>query len=102
MSYDMKQSGERIRRLRTRTGYTQEKMAEKLDIDRSFYSRIEAGKSGCSIDLLVELSIQFDVSLDYLIIGRHNANPLREQEKQLLKGEIEMLMSLLEQMKKNI
>lgn len=101
MNYDVKQSGERIRRLRVKAGYTQETMAEKLDIDRSFYSRIETGKFGCSVDLFITLSNLFGVSLDYLIMGRHNTGGLKEQEKQLLREEIEKLMGHLKLIKEN-
>ena len=44
MEYNMAQSGERIRRLRIKSGLTQESAATALNIDRSFYNRIEAGK----------------------------------------------------------
>ena len=50
MNYDMKRSGERIRRLRVNCGFTQESIAAVLNVDRSFYSRIEAGKKGASVD----------------------------------------------------
>lgn len=56
MDYNMKKSGERIRRLRINNGLTQEQVAEVLNISRSFYSRIETGEKGCSIDLFVHLS----------------------------------------------
>jgi DNA-binding XRE family transcriptional regulator len=35
---------------------TQEELAEKLNISREHLGRIERGKYGCSIDLLIELS----------------------------------------------
>ena len=44
MTYDIKKCGERIRQLRIKNGLTQEQAAGVLNIDRSFYSRIEAGK----------------------------------------------------------
>ncbi len=47
MYYDIKQSGERIHRLRIHSGYTQEQIADKLNIGRSFLSYVEAGKKGC-------------------------------------------------------
>jgi transcriptional regulator with XRE-family HTH domain len=68
--YDMKKSGERIRQLRNKHGYTQEALAKKLGIDRSLLSHIEAGKRGCSVDLLVQLSEFFNVTLDLLVLGR--------------------------------
>lgn len=71
MLYDIKQGGERIRQLRIEAGYTQEQLADILNIDRSFYSRIERGERGCSVDLLVHLTALFDVSLDYLVLGKY-------------------------------
>ena len=71
MNYNMKQSGERIRQLRIKKGLTQEKTANALNIDQSYYGRIETGKKGCSVDLFIQLAELFDVSLDYLILGRY-------------------------------
>lgn len=44
MYYNTKESGDRIRQLRIKNGFTQECIAAALNVDRSFYSRIEAGK----------------------------------------------------------
>ena len=57
MRYDMKKSGERIRQLRIKKGFTQGSIAGMLNIDRSFYSRIEAGKNGCAI--VLQILIEF-------------------------------------------
>ena len=70
MIYDIKQIGERIRQIRKQNGYTQETLAGKLNMDRSVLSRIEAGKYACSIDSLAQISIFFNVSLDYLDFGK--------------------------------
>ena len=67
MNYDIKASGERICKLRIHRGYTQEIMAQELSIDRSFLSHIEAGKKGCSVDLLVQFAFIIGVSIDYLL-----------------------------------
>ena len=96
MNYDMKQSGERIRQLRIKNGLTQEKIAETLNIDRSFYSRIEFGKNGCSVDLFIQLSDVFEVSLDYLILGRNLVVFAKSTESILLKEDMEKLMDHLE------
>lgn len=69
MTYDIKKSGERIRQLRIENGYTQKALAQKLGVDWSLLSHIEAGKRGCSVDLLVQLSDLFGVILDLLILG---------------------------------
>ncbi len=97
MNYDMKQSGARIRQLRIKSGLTQEKTANKLNIDRSFYSRIESGKSGCSVDLLVQLSMLFQVSLDYIILGKHDEALLKKAERAMVKEEIKNLTDHLKQ-----
>lgn len=78
MGYDMRQSGGRIRQLRIQNGYTQEALASKLSINRSVLSRIEAGKYACSIDILAQISVFFDVSTDYLVFGKsQNQNTAR-------------------------
>lgn len=99
MFYDIEKCGERIRQLRKENGYTQEKIAKILNVDRSFYSRIESGKNGCSVDLLVQLSSLFCVSLDYLILGKDAGTLLDNVEKVRLKGDIDKLMVQLEQFK---
>ena len=93
MNYDMKQSGERIQQLRIQAGYTQSELALKLNINRSFLSHIEAGKKGCSIDLLVQLSTLLNVSLDFLILGKDSPS---------MKEELEELITRLMLLKKNL
>ena len=97
MNYDMKQSGERIRQLRIRNGFTQEKIANVLNINQSYYGRIETGKRGCPVELFIQLSDLFDVSLDYLILGRSGSVLLKESDVTHLKSEIKKLVKCLEQ-----
>jgi len=96
MNYDMKSSGERIRRLRIEAGLTQEKAAAELNVDRSFYSRVEAGKKGCSIDLFIQLSSLFNVSLDYLILGRYLETLGECTDRDQMKKDISELVAHLE------
>ena len=56
MPYLLNNCGRRIARIRTQHGYTQERLADALNIDRTHLSKIEAGKRTCSIDLFVQLS----------------------------------------------
>ena len=102
MNYDMKRSGARIRQLRKKNGYTQEQIAQALNIDRSYYSRIESGNNGCSVDLFVHFSELFGVSLDYLILGRYCDSIVAYNDKAQLKEDIERLESHLEQFKKTL
>ncbi len=97
MYYDMEKSGDRIRQLRMKSGFTQEKAAETLNVDRNFYSRIESGKKGCSIDLFIQLSELFQVSLDYLVLGRYPGALPESADKLQLKADIAALIERLEQ-----
>jgi transcriptional regulator with XRE-family HTH domain len=99
MYYDMKKSGARIRQLRTKSGLTQEKTAEALNVDRSFYCRIESGKKGCSVDLFIQLSELFQVSLDYLILGKYPGAVPEGTDTIQLKKDITDMMTCLEQLK---
>ena len=96
MNYDIKKSGVRIRQLRIDNGFTQENVALALNIDRSFYNRIETGKKGCSLDLLVQFSSLFHVSLDYLILGKHADVLLDTEGKAQIKKNIAELVERLE------
>ena len=96
MTYDVKQSGERIRQLRIQHKYTQETLAKELNIDRSLLSHVEAGKRGCSVDLFVQLSNIFSVSLDLLILGKEQAMSSSVNDRDMLKMDIAELIGSLE------
>ena len=70
MYYDPMECGMRISKLRLECGKTQQQMADKLNISLDHYRALENGRRGGSLDLLIELAITFDISLDYLILGR--------------------------------
>jgi transcriptional regulator with XRE-family HTH domain len=48
--------GDKIRIVREKRGYSQEQLAEKMDINRSTISKIENGKFNLSIDYLSKFS----------------------------------------------
>ncbi len=79
MYYDPILVGKRIRELRIMKGVTQEQLAMKVSLTSDHIGRIEIGKRGCSIDLLIELSSYFDVSLDYLVLGKDRSTPIAKQ-----------------------
>ena len=102
MNYNMEECGSRIRQLRIQNGLTQEELAETLNIDRSFYGRIETGKKGCSIDLLVQLSELHHVTLDYLILGRYLCTAQGGLDMARLKEDISELVCCLERFKEKL
>ena len=101
MLYDIELSGERIHKLRIQSGSTRENLARALNIDRSLLSHIEARKRGCSVDLLIQLSRFFDVSLDMLVLGENRSVP-GEVERNQLKMDIAELTKRLEAFKKKL
>jgi transcriptional regulator with XRE-family HTH domain len=52
--------GDKIRMVREKRGYSQEQLAEKMDINRSTISKIENGKFGITGDCLVRFSFFLD------------------------------------------
>lgn len=58
-----------------------------LNIDRSFLSYVESRKKGCSVDLLVQLSVTFDVSLDYMVLGQEQHDILIAEYTARLKAD---------------
>ena len=98
MNYDMKRSGAYIQSLRTQNGYTQNGLAKVLKINQGFLSRIEAGQKGCSVDLFIQLSELFHVSIDALILGQESDKQQETERKVRLKANMAKLIDQLAQM----
>lgn len=47
-------------------GFTQEKLAEKLGLDRTTISKIELATSGVSLDVIFEIADLFDIRVEKL------------------------------------
>ena len=62
----------RIRSFREAKGYTQEYMAEMLDICQSTYANLESGKSSLSIDRLVEIAAILELDFHQLLVFKGN------------------------------
>lgn len=61
--------GKRMKIKRKELNFTQEEMAELLDISIKHYSGVERGVAGLSIENLIEVSNILGLNLDYLIKG---------------------------------
>ena len=59
--------GEKLKKLRTDNGLTQDELAEKIYVTRTAISKWETDKGYPSIDSLKELSSLFKISIDKLI-----------------------------------
>lgn len=95
MYFDQEAFGKRLKELRNIKGMTLEELAEKVNITREHLGRLERGKYGCSIDLLIELSYTLNASTDYLLLGR---NPDRDQDRKQLLQVISQLSDIARKM----
>ena len=68
MYYNTK-GGARIRELRIAKNFTQDDLAEHMNVSHGYISFIESGKRGCSVDVLIALPNLFGVSIDYIVLG---------------------------------
>lgn len=55
--------GNRIRELRTQTGLSQEKFAQKIGMDRTYFASVELGKRNISIVNIEKIANGLNVSL---------------------------------------
>ena len=74
MRFDAVECGKRIKALREEKRLTQMELAEQICITTDHLRAIERWRRACSIDLLVDLSLFFEVTLDHLVLGRTSAN----------------------------
>lgn len=56
-----------LKGLREKNGYTQQRLSELLHVSKNSISHYELGKNMPDINILVEMTDIFDVSLDYLL-----------------------------------
>ena len=59
--------GNRIRELRTKTGLSQEKFAQKIGMDRTYYSAIENGKHNITIKNLYKIANGLKITISELL-----------------------------------
>lgn len=59
----------RIKILRTRQGYSQEKLALKIDMDRTYYASVESGKRNIALKNIKKIADGLGVSLEELFHG---------------------------------
>ena len=85
----------KLRELRKASGMTQEQLAENLDITVGTIGKIEIGRTGISIDLLICMSDFFEVPTDYIILGK-------KSDMHLLKEEIHNIIVKLEEIEKSM
>lgn len=62
--------GNRIKLARENMGWTQEELAEKIDLSTQFISTIERGVAGASLGTVIRLCDVLNVSSEWLLCGK--------------------------------
>lgn len=81
--------GERIVKLRNTRGWSQEELAHKADITRSYIGQIERGERSVSIDIIERIAKAFDITVDELF--RHLQLPAEQRDNNVLSSILELL-----------
>lgn len=74
MKINKSEIGSRIRTFRLKNNLTQAQLAETLDVSTNFISEIETGKKKISIDTLCCLCEYYQLSADYILMGKKDSN----------------------------
>lgn len=70
--------GERIKARRLELEWTQDNLAQKAGISKSFLSDLENGKRSVGAENLLDIARALGVSIDFLMTGEASEKPVRE------------------------
>lgn len=70
-SIDLQAIGDRISKRRKQLNYTQEILAEKMNVSVQMISNLERGNKAIKIENLIKICDILDVSADYILTGKH-------------------------------
>ena len=105
---DYKKIGKRIRNLRQQQVYTQEALAEEVDLSAPFISHIERASKKASLETISRIAASLSVTVDYLLTGTQSLDAaafLPEVEmllKDCLPHEKQIIVDVAEATKKSL
>lgn len=73
---------DRLKELRKKAGYSQEQLAELLDISRQAVSKWESGQGNPDIENVIRLTEIYGVSADHILLGREENEASKVPEPQ--------------------
>jgi transcriptional regulator with XRE-family HTH domain len=76
---------EKLYTLRTQSGFSQEVLAEKLNVSRQAVSKWETGPTLPETDKIIAMSNLFNVSIDSLLIDSISLNTFESMDRVLVK-----------------
>lgn len=87
--------GKRVRKRRVELGFTQEYLAERMNVSVQMISGTEAGRKALKLENFIKLCDVLDVTADYLISGRSMTNVFNEELKGLNENQIASIMGIV-------
>lgn len=82
---NLKEIGKRIYERRRQLGYTQEELAELMNVSIQMISNLERGNKAIRISNLLNICSILNVSTDYILTGKQNEFDLTDLSSQLQK-----------------
>lgn len=76
----LKELGDRIRKLRKQRGITQQQLAEKARMDRTYVVAVELGKTNLTIGVLSRFAEALEVSIESILLGIARATPTQSRQ----------------------
>ena len=70
---DLREIGKRIQARRKFLGYTQEQLADMMNVSIQMVSNLERGNKAIRIDNLINLCQILNISTDYILIGKETS-----------------------------
>ena len=89
--------GKRVKKRRIELGYTQEYLAEKMDVSIQMISGTESGKKALKLENFIKFCEILETTPDYLIKGRDPASILIEEMEQLTDTQIKRINAVIKQ-----
>ena len=89
--------GKRVKKRRIELGYTQEYLAEKMDVSIQMISGTESGKNALKLENFIKFCEILETTPDYWIKGRDPASILIEEIEQLTDTQIERINAVIKQ-----
>lgn len=79
MAVDKVELGKRIEAARKERGLSQKELASRLGLQQSYYSQIENGKYGISVEKLVAIVRELDIPYEFLLDEKSDTKPEQTQ-----------------------
>lgn len=87
--------GQKLKKVRTQSGYTQEAVAEKINVSRQTISNWENEKSYPDILSVIELSDLYSISLDDLLKGDRKMIAHLEESTNIVKSNKKLIGAII-------